>query len=73
MYSGDNNFLELDHITTIEQKIHAMIKVSSMNNSWLFNKRQILRQNLHTIKDTYKGKWLIGGDFHKLLHNVEKK
>lgn len=61
----DDNFLELDQISTTDQEIHAMITVTSKNTSWWFScvytityrcKRKILWQNLKSIKDNYKGK-----------------
>lgn len=32
-----------------------------------------LWDNLRTIKDDYKGKWLIGGDFNKILNKIGNK
>ncbi|PHT46466.1 Structural maintenance of chromosomes protein 3 [Capsicum baccatum] len=59
----DDTLLELDKISTTDQEIHAMIKVSSKDSSWFFcciyastyrNKRKILWENLKDIKDCYK-------------------
>ncbi|KAK4708924.1 hypothetical protein R3W88_029849 [Solanum pinnatisectum] len=78
----DDNMLELDEIATTVQEIHVMIKVSGTIDSWLFssiyatslwNMRKILWENLHTIKNNYSGKWLIGGNFNELLHSLDKK
>ncbi|KAH0632709.1 hypothetical protein KY284_035504 [Solanum tuberosum] len=33
----DNKIVELDNIATTGQEIHAMVKVRSTNNSWLFS------------------------------------
>ncbi|KAF3627037.1 hypothetical protein FXO37_30068 [Capsicum annuum] len=74
--------LELDQISTIDQEIHAMIKVNSKDYPWLLscvyastyrNKRRILWHNLKSIKDNYFGKWLIGGDFNEVLYSADKK
>ncbi|KAK4710020.1 hypothetical protein R3W88_004533 [Solanum pinnatisectum] len=77
----DDSILELDDITTTRQEIHVMVKPCSSNNSWLLsciyastclNSRKILWDNLRRIKDTYDGKWIIDGDFNKLLTKAEK-
>ncbi|KAK4710031.1 hypothetical protein R3W88_004544 [Solanum pinnatisectum] len=78
----DDTIWELDEIATTTQEVHAIIKVHSLNITWLFsviyasthrNMRKTLWNNLKNIKDTFDGKWLIGGDFNELLHNSEKK
>ncbi|KAK4716458.1 hypothetical protein R3W88_014796 [Solanum pinnatisectum] len=71
----DDNLLD---IATTSQEIHTMVKIRSTNELWLFsciyvsNHRNILWQNLKTIKDNYNGKWLIGGDFNELMSNSDK-
>lgn len=78
----DDSLLELDDIATTDQEIHTLVKVRHKHDSWLFSciyastyryKRRLLLENLKNIKNDYKGKWLIGGDFNKVLSNVEKK
>lgn len=59
-----------------------MVKVSPSSKPWLFssvyasscrNTRFALWDSLHTIKDNYNGKWLIGGGFNELPSNLNKK
>lgn len=78
----DDALLELDQISTTDQEIQTMIKVISKKSSWLLSciyvstyhwNRKILWQNLKTIKDHYKGKWLVGGDFNEILFCTEKR
>lgn len=66
----DNNMLELDEIATTKQEIHAMIKVSVSNDQCLVSSiyasnfrstHTILQENIHTTKNNYNSKWLIGG------------
>lgn len=53
-----------------------------MHESWLLSciyassyrkDHNILWKNLPTIKDSYNGKWLIGGDFNELISILENK
>lgn len=78
----DDNFLELDEITTTSQEVHAMIKVHSFTSIWLFSciyasssrcNKKILWKYLRNIKTSYKGMWLIEGDFNELTSNSKKK
>ncbi|KAK4719067.1 hypothetical protein R3W88_017405 [Solanum pinnatisectum] len=64
----DDSILELDEIATTRQEIHAMVKVLTTNNSWLFSciyastyreSHKILWDNLKTIKDNFDGSWLL--------------
>lgn len=78
----DDSLLELDEIMTTDQEIHVIVKVRHYNGPWLFSciyasiyryKRRILWENLKQIKDTFKGKWLVGDDFNEVLSNSKKK
>lgn len=79
---SDDSLLEFSDVATTNQEIHAIMKVRSLNNTWLFSciytstykwKRRVLWKTLKNIKNNYSRKWLIGGDFNELLHNSKKK
>lgn len=63
------------------QEMHWLVHVCPNPTKWLFLfiyahnssiSRNILWQNLISIKDTYKGPWLVRGDFNEVLRATEK-
>lgn len=78
----DDSILELDDITTTRQEIHVIIKLHNSKFLWLFSciyasnvahDRNILWKNLKTIKDNYKGLWLLGVILMNSYENQKKR
>ncbi|XP_075095411.1 uncharacterized protein LOC142173689 [Nicotiana tabacum] len=76
-----SRLITIDIISFTSQEIHAMVKVYSSTQPWLFsaiyasnlfNYRKILWDNLITLHETYSGPWLIGGDFNEVLTANDK-
>ncbi|XP_070004098.1 uncharacterized protein LOC142163515 [Nicotiana tabacum] len=71
----------VNNFTRRNQEIYAMIKIKPNHKKWLFssiyastdkNNRDTLWQNIKNIYNTYKGAWLMGGDFNDVIMAQEK-
>ncbi|XP_019263677.1 PREDICTED: uncharacterized protein LOC109241389 [Nicotiana attenuata] len=71
----------VNNFTRRNQEIHAMIEVKPNHKNWLFrtiyastdkHNRDILWQNIKNIYNSYKGAWLMGGDFNDVIMAQEK-
>lgn len=77
-----NDLLTVDEIAMTHQEIQCMVQVLPLPHKWLFtaiyasnvhSDRCILWQNLKCFYDySYKGPWLVSGDFNEILHATEK-
>lgn len=81
VFLWSSRLITVDRITVTSQEIHAMVKVYSSTQPWLFsviyasnlfNCRKILWDNLIALRETYNGPWLIGGDFNEVLTANDK-
>ena len=68
--------VEVTSLSSTEQEIHAIVKVSNYNHGWLFiaiyasprsAKRRILWNNLNKVVDIYNMPWVLAGDFNEPL------
>ncbi|XP_075669777.1 uncharacterized protein LOC142639497 [Castanea sativa] len=73
--------VEVTHILSTEQEIHALVKVSYSNLSWIISaiyasprlaERRILWHNLSLVNATHNLPWIILGDFNEVLSGEEK-
>ena len=73
--------VEVSHLSSTEQEIHASIKVHSSNLTWLIStiyasprlaERQILWNNLKTVAQLHNLPWLMLGDFNEVLCGEDK-
>ena len=73
--------MEVIHLGSIEQEIHALVKVRPLNTSWLFSavyaspriaERQLLWNNLISIFESNNLPWVVAGDFNEPLLNCDK-
>ena len=73
--------MEVSSLANTEQKIHIVVKVRSLNSSWLFTavyanrrsvERQILWNNLMSVGDLQNMPWVIAGDFNESLAEEDK-
>ena len=73
--------MEVILLSTMEQEIHAIVKVRSSNLSWLIlaiyaslriAKRKILWNNLKIVSQLHNLPWLMLGDFNEVLSGDDK-
>jgi exonuclease III len=73
--------VEVDHLCSTEQEIHASVKVRGSNSLWLLfaiyasprrSKRRILWENLKIIASLHNLPWIMLGDFNDILSCEEK-
>ena len=73
--------VEVSSLANIEQEIHIVDKVRSLNSSWLFSavyasprstERQILWNNLMRVAEIQNMPWVIAGDFNEPLVEEDK-
>ncbi|XP_075658876.1 uncharacterized protein LOC142628717 [Castanea sativa] len=73
--------VEFTHLSSMEQEIHALVKLSCSNFSWIISaiyasprlaKRRILWHNLSLVNATYNLPWIMLGDFNEVLSGEEK-
>ena len=73
--------MEVLPLSSIEQEIHAMVKVHSSNLTWLMTaiyasprlaERRILWENLKTVAHLHNLPWLMLGDFKEVLGGEDK-
>ena len=73
--------VEISSLANTEQEIHIVVKVRSLNSSWLFTavyaslksaERQILWNNLMRIAELQNMSWVIAGDFNEPLVQEDK-
>ena len=73
--------VEVSHLSSTEQEIHASTKVHSSNLTWLISaiyasprlsKRRILWNNLKTVAQLHNLPWLMLGDFNEVLCGEDK-
>ena len=73
--------MEVILLSTMEQEIHATVKVRSSNLSWLISaiyasprieERKILWNNLKIVSQLHNLPWLMLGDFNEVLSRDEK-
>jgi len=73
--------VEISSLANTEQEIHIVVKVRSLNSSWLFSavyasprsaERQILWKNLMNIAELHNMPWVIAGDFNEHLVGEDK-
>ena len=73
--------VEVILLSTMEQEIHAIVKVRSSNLSWLIlaiyaslriAKRKILWNNLKIVSQLHNLPWLMLGDFNEVLSGDDK-
>ena len=68
--------VEVTSLSSTEQEIHAIVKVSNSNHSWLFTaiyasrrsvERRILWNNLNKVVDIHNMPRVLAGDFNEPL------
>ncbi|XP_030929600.1 uncharacterized protein LOC115955566 [Quercus lobata] len=73
--------VEVSHLSSTEQEIHASTKVHSSNLTWLISaiyasprlsKRRILWNNLKNVAQLHNLPWLMLGDFNEVLCGEDK-
>jgi len=73
--------VEVSILSSIEQEIHAVVKVLNSNLSWLFTafyaspriaERHILWENLNKVAKLHNMPWVLAGDFNEPLINENK-
>ena len=73
--------VEVTNLTSMEQEIHASVKVKSSHLYWLFTtvyasprfrERRLLWNNLKYVSSVHNLPWIIAGDFNELLPSEEK-
>ncbi|XP_019244264.1 PREDICTED: uncharacterized protein LOC109224131 [Nicotiana attenuata] len=76
-----DNVLAVENLAMTEQEVHVMIQVFPNPQKWLFpaiyasphyHTCRLLWRNLMYLADTYKGPWLVRGDFNEILCSTEK-
>ncbi|XP_022741796.1 uncharacterized protein LOC111293263 [Durio zibethinus] len=77
-----SDLVTIHEICHIEQEIHASVKVTSSNSSWLFSaiyasprlkEREILWENLKIVASKYDLPWLVVGDLNEVLTSEDKR
>lgn len=75
------SMITVTRLRQFHQELHAMIQVSPNHKFWLFSiiyastrvfKHRILWDNLVNVCTTYKGPWLVAGDFNDILNQQDK-
>lgn len=78
----DDTLLALSDANTTDQEIHTIVKVRTLNDSFLLSciyasnfrwKRRLLWESLQCVKNNFNGKWIVGRDSNDLLHHSGKK
>ena len=73
--------VEVTHLASIEQEIHAMVKVSNSNLSWLlsviyasprFKEKYVLWNNLEIVVANHNFPGVMMGDFNDVLKGPKK-
>ena len=73
--------MEINHLASTKQEIHATVKVNNSNFSWLlfaiyasprFCERSILWSNLANVATNHELPWVMIGDFNEVLMSSEK-
>ncbi|XP_075645738.1 uncharacterized protein LOC142616864 [Castanea sativa] len=73
--------VEVTHLSSTEQEIHALVKVICSNLSWIIfaiyasprlAERHILWHNLSLVNATHNLPWIMLGDFNEVLSGEEK-
>lgn len=73
--------MEINHLASTEQEIHAIVKVSNSNFSWLlstiyasprFHERSIVWSNLANVAANHELPWVMMGDFNEVLMSSKK-
>lgn len=74
----NNNIVHVSKIALTNQEIHYMVHIYPQGHSFMpsgiyashiLNNRKLMRQNLMSIVDAYKGHWLMGRDFNDILYS----
>lgn len=77
----NSNAVEVTQLASIEQEVHALVKVSSTNLSWIISaiyasprlaERRLLWHNLTSINSLHNLPWIMLGDFNEVLISTEK-
>ncbi|XP_075083639.1 uncharacterized protein LOC142167374 [Nicotiana tabacum] len=77
----DHNLITVNNFTRRGQEIHVMIKVLPFRFSWLLSTiyasidihaRDIMWEKLTNISNSYKGGWLVGGDFNDITMSSKR-
>ena len=73
--------MEVTHLSSIEQEIHAIVKVRSSNLSWFLlaiyasprhAERQVLWNNLSKVAKLHNLPWVLAGDFNEPIVREDK-
>ena len=73
--------MEVTPLSSIEQEIHAVVKVQNSNSSWMLTavyasprttKRHILWNNLAKVSELHNMPWVVAGDFNEPLIGEDK-
>ncbi|XP_019237922.1 PREDICTED: uncharacterized protein LOC109218059, partial [Nicotiana attenuata] len=71
----------IDQVASTEQEIHAMVKLNDSPHQWLLSviyasclleEKSILWNNLKIVANSFKGPWLVTGDFNEVTGANEK-
>lgn len=77
----NSDAVEVTQLASTEQEVHALVKVSSSNLSWIIfaiyasprlAKRRILWHNLTLVNSLHNLLWIMLGDFNEVLSSTEK-
>ena len=73
--------VEVTHLSSTEQEIHAVVKVRNSNSSWMLSavyasprtaERHILWNNLAKVSELHNMPWVVAGDFNEPLIGEDK-
>lgn len=81
MVLWNDALVNVTKIIVASKEIHCMVQVcphgppflfSTIYATTLLSSRKVLWQNLKHIAYSYKGLWIVGGDFNDILYSNEK-